>query len=134
MKKQTTALGQEHGLLETIANSVLDTGYKNLSEKNRKEMIERRKKDLELTEVRYQNLKNQDNGKWEGWYAEYPGEPMYNFRMLHDNKYLIPRGLARKINAMKVPQQSGIVSVDGSHYQSQNKFDQTHQVVSAGEF
>jgi hypothetical protein len=131
MEKKRTEKGIEHGLMEEIANSVPDTGYKNLSEKNRKEMIERRKKDLELISGTYQNLKNQETGKWEGWYAEYPGVSMKNFRLLHGHTYTIPRGLAKKINNMKVPKRSGLTDGQGNILNIEGQFEQTHQFVGA---
>ena len=130
MKKLRTKNGQEHGLIDSIANAVQDHGYKNLSELNRKEMLSRRKNDLELIPVTYQNLKNQENGKWESPYADHPGEPIRLFRFFHGNSYVIPRGLAKKINALKVPVQSGITDLNGNELNVEGKFDQTHQIVA----
>ena len=130
MKKLRTKNGQEHGLMDSCSNAVLDHGYKNLSEKNRKEMLEKKRRDLELVPCKYQNLKNQENGKWENWYGDHPGEPLRQFKLLHGFSYVLPRGLAIKINESKVPLQSGLTDIDGNMLNVEGKFDQTHQIVS----
>lgn len=133
MQKQITNSGIEHGLLEEISNCVPDTGYKNMDEKHRKEMLERRKKDLELVKGKYINVKNQEHGRFEGWDAEYPGVSMKNYRLLHDNIYTISRGFANKINKMKTPLRSDIVDPKGRPMDVQGKFDQTHMFLIGGD-
>lgn len=133
MKKFVTEKGVEHGLIETIANSVPDHGYKNLNEKNRKEMLERKKTDLEYVDVEYYNLKNQENGKFESPYGDHPGAPIQFYRLLHGHRYSIPRGLARKINALGAPKRSGLIDVGGRELLMDGKKERTHQVVTAGD-
>ena len=134
MEKFKTKQGVEHGMIEQIANSVTDHGYKNLSEKNRKEMLERRKRDLEPVKVRYQNLKDQENGKWEGWYGDHPGEPLKAFRFIHGQRYTVPRGLARKVNAMGAPIRSGLLDARGNELEKDGEMIRTHQLVPDQEF
>ena len=133
MEKQTTPQGIEHGLIETIANSIPDHGYKNLEDKNRKEMLERKKRDMEVVKRTYQNMKNQEAGKWEGWYGDHPGEPLRCFRFLHGETYLVPRGLSRKINALGAPVRSGLVGTDGRSLDMDGQIDRTHQLVAVGD-
>ena len=134
MEKHVTREGVEHGLVETIANSVPDHGYKNLSEKHRKEMLDKKKNDLELVEIVYHHLKNQDTGKFEGWYADHPGTPMYYFRLLYGLKYKIPKGMAKKINNLGAPQRSGLVDSRGNELLRDGVKERTHQVSAAAEF
>ncbi len=133
MEKQTTKLGIEHGLIETIANSVPDHGYKNLNDTNRKEMLSRRKRDLEMVKRTYQNLKNQETGKFEGWYADHPGEVMRSYRFLHGHTYTMPRGYARKVNAMGAPLRSGLLDSNGNSLEVDGQIDHTHQLVAVGD-
>lgn len=134
MKKLITANGIEHGLLEEISNAVPNTDFKDMTEKNRKEMLERKKKDLELVEVKYQNVRNTVNGKWEGGYCDYAGEPLRVFRFLHNHVYKIPRGLARKISEMGAPKRSGLVDSSGMELTVDGEYEKSHQMIPVGDF
>lgn len=134
MKKFREKSGQEHGLMETLSNAVPDHGFKNLSEKNRKVMLDRKKNDLELVKVRYQNMDNQEYGVWEGSYCDYPGEPIRMFRFLHGFEYEIPRGLAKKINALGMPIRSDLVDSTGKYYEKEGEIKKTHQLVPVADF
>lgn len=124
----------EHGLLEEVGNAIKDDGFKNLSEKHRKEMLEKKKNDLELVDVVYQNLTNPENGKWEGWYGDYAGVPLRSFRFLHGKRYKIPRGLAKKINDMGAPVRSGLLDSSGRFLEKDGEKIRAHQMVPAGDF
>lgn len=134
MKMFTTENGIEHGLVETLGNHVKGTDFAKYPEKRRKELQANMKKDMRLVEVMYQNLKNQDNGKWEGSYCDYEGQPMYIFRFLHNHSYTLPAGLARKINALGVPIRAGLVNAQGETLKNDSAKVRTHLLVSIGEF
>lgn len=132
MERLTTPNNVEHGLVLTLANAVQDHGYKNLPDAKRTKMLAKKKHDLELVRVRYHNLKNQENGRYEGWYIGHPGEPMRKFVLLHEHSYVIPRGCAEEINALGQPVRSGLVGTNGIPLEVDGKKDRTHLVSIEG--
>lgn len=130
--KLRTAQGQEHGCIETLANGVPDHGFKGMSEPNRKEMLALKAKALRPVPYTYYHLKNQTNGKWEGWYGvDWPGEPMRCFRLLHGQTYMLPAGLKWKIDEMGSPKRSGLVGPDGVPLAIDGEKEKTHMLVRA---
>jgi len=79
--------------------------------------------------VRYVNLKNQDTGKWEGAWYDHPGVPIHKFRFIHDNVYVVPYGLYKKINSMGAPLRSGLIDQNGKQLNVDGKMDRTHQLL-----
>ncbi len=125
----------EHGLIETIANSILDHGYANLSEANKKDVLAQKKKDLELVDVIYQNLDNSETGKFEGAYGTYSGEPIRFYRFIAGQRYSIPRGFARQINEeLGCPVRSGLLDSNGKELAKDGQTKRTHQMIPASQF
>lgn len=134
MEKYVTENNIEHGLVEEFSNAVQDHGYKHLSEKNRKELFEKKKKDLELVKVKYQHLQNQKDGKFEGPYCDYAGESIKLFRLLSNNVYVMPRGLARKINELGMPRRSEILDGSGMPTTKDGEVEKIHLVSKVEDF
>lgn len=132
MDTRITARGERHGLLETVANSNKTNTYEKLPPTLSKEMKAKMKDDLEIIDVQYMNMEDQDNGKWEGWYSDHPVEPMRWFRFLHGESYKVPRGLVKKINAMGAPVRSGLMGTDGKPLNVDGKVKKTHQLIPVG--
>lgn len=126
MERLVTENNVEHGLIDTRANAIPDHGYKNLPEPKRKDMLEKKKKDLKLVRAQYHNLKNQENGKYEGWYIGFAGEPLRWFRFLHGHEYIVPRGCVDEINDLGQPIRSGLLNSQGIPLAKDGQKDRTH--------
>lgn len=132
MEKRMTKRGEYHGLIETIANANNTNTYEKLPPKMSKDMISKMKDDLLMIDVYYMNMEDQDNGKWEGWYADHPVEPMRSYRFLHGETYNVPKGLVNKVNAMGAPVRSGLIGTDGNPLPLDGKMKKTHQLIPVG--
>lgn len=113
MEKFVTANGQEHGLLEEVANQITKEAYAKFPEKTRKELEARDKRNAELVKVTYMHRTDEVNGKWEGWDKARPGEPLRMFRFFSGHSYIVPRGLKESINKLGTTPLSGILDKNG---------------------
>ena len=134
MEKHVTDSGIEHGLIEELANAVPDTEFANMSEKNKKEMQHRKKRDCELVSCRYQHTKNPENGKYEGWDARYAGVPLRQFRFLNGQRYVVPRGLKSAVNKLGMPQRTGLCDSQGRELMTEGIVDHVHLLIEDQDF
>lgn len=125
-----TDQGLEHGFIDKLANSVEDHGFKHMSEPNRKHMIAEKARCLKPVKFQYLHMRNQENGKWEGYYgADWPGEPLRGYRLLHGHEYVLPQGLKDKVDEMGSPKRSGLIDTNGQELMQDGKKEKTHMLV-----
>ncbi len=133
-----TALGEEHGLVNTLANSVSEAdGCKNMDPKHKTEMQKQKKDDDRMVKVKYINMK----GKHERLtkpYCRYAGDPIRMYHLIPNYTYELPYGFVKEVNAVKVPKRSGLVSQDGenvkkdgSPLEADSQGEQLHLLVPA---
>lgn len=111
--RMVTASGEEHGLINTLPNSVPFDDFKSMApenkEKCRKELANRKK----LVKGKYINYQN-SNERLEKTYCAGSGEPLQQYRLIPDYVYDLPLGFIEEVNASFIPQRSDLVSVDGN--------------------
>lgn len=136
MEMQTTPGGEKHGMTRSIPNSVQAHNWENLKPAQQAEMKKKQKHAMELVEVEYINLTNQENGRFEAWYgASWPGEPIRKFVCLTGERYVIPRGLMEQVNdELGYHERTGLVKADGTELKADNpKKYQTHRFIYMGD-
>jgi hypothetical protein len=110
-----TTSGEEHGLINTLTNSVpLDDG-KHFKPEHKKEIEQQKKDDARLVKVEYLNSR----GKHERLtvpYCQYAGDPIQIYHFIPGKVYEIPLGLVKQVNDKnKIPKRrAGLLSVDGN--------------------
>ena len=110
---QIAASGLEHGLINTIGNSVPDKGFALFSEKDRSSMDKKKKDSEKIVKARYLNSRGV-NERLERPYMEYEGQPITMWRFLHNHVYELPKGLVDDVNKqMALPQRSEILDASG---------------------
>ena len=112
---QYTALGEAHGLINTLTNSVENNDFKHMKP-DVKVMLEKEKKeDARIVKAEYLNSR----GKHERLtkpYCKYAGDPIQIWHLIPGRLYDIPMGFVKEVNdkTKHMPKRSGLVSVDGS--------------------
>ena len=126
---QVAASGLEHGLINTIGNSVPDTGFKRFAEKDRP-MMEKKKKDAEkVVKARYLNSRGTSE-RLERPYMEFEGQPITMWRFLHNHVYEVPKGLVDDVNAQpELAKRSELVDMNGNPTKIDGKGEKLHQFV-----
>lgn len=108
-----TATGEEHGLINTLANSVTAAeGYKNMEPKVKSELEKKHKDDERMVKVKYINMR----GKHERLtkpYCRYAGDPIRIYHLIPGYSYDLPYGFVKEVNGIKIPKRSGLLSEDG---------------------
>lgn len=129
---QTTESGLQHGLINSLPNSVPDDGFKKFAEKDRPKFEKQRKKDEEIVKVQYLN-KDGKNERLERPYCKWAGQPITMWRFLHGHHYEVPRGLVEDVNDpnKRTRKRSGLVDAKGKVLESDEYDDPIHRFVSS---
>jgi hypothetical protein len=130
---KVTSSGLQHGLINTVGNSVPDDGFKHFSEANKVKMQALKKSDAELVKVQYLH-KDGKNERLERPYMKYSGQSITTWRLLHGETYDMPRGLANDINDpnKREKKRSGFVQPNGEALLMDQLEDPIHRVVGIG--
>lgn len=114
-----TATGEQHGLINSLSNSVPFDDFKSMNEENKKYLKAQKKEDSRIVKARYLNR----NGKTERLdmhYCKYAGDPIQQWKFIPGYSYNVPLGLVKQVNekGKGLPKREGLVSVDGNNVRS----------------
>ena len=130
-----TASGEEHGLINTLTNSVCDDGFKNINPKIKGSLEKLKKDHAKIVKARYINNRGMHERLTKP-YCKYAGDPIQIWHLIPGYTYDLPLGFVEEVNAARLPQRSGLVTVngenitdDGSPLDKDNAGIQLHQLV-----
>lgn len=128
--KKVTANGLEHGLINTVGNSVPDNGLKRFSEKDRPAMEKKRKEDERIVKAQYFN-KDGAGERLERPYMMWEGQPITTWRFLHGEIYDVPKGLVDDVNSphKRTKKRSGLIGANGQPLET-DEFDESQHRFS----
>lgn len=109
-----TANGEEHGLINTLSNHVPDDGMKHINPKIKESLVKKKKDDARIVKARYINHRG-SHERLDKPYCKYAGEPIQVFHLIPGHTYDLPMGFIEEVNAVSMPQRSGLVSLDGEN-------------------
>ena len=136
--KMCTAAGEEHGLINTLTNSVPDTGFKHIDPKIKSQLEKKKKDDARIVKARYLNSRGMHERLTKP-YCKYAGDPIDVYHLIPGHTYDLPMGMIEEVNDCDVmPQRSGLIEVDGkdvtrdgSPLQADKEGIRLHQLVPA---
>ena len=134
MMNLVTKSGEKHGLINRVANSVPDTGFKNFPEKDRVSMEKARKEDNKAVKARYINHKDKSR-KLTLPYCKYAGDTVDTWSFIHNQEYDLPMGLVKQVNdrTWAPKKRSGLINPNTSEMlESDQPEDQEHEFVPVG--
>lgn len=111
--KMVTATGREHGLINRVANSVPDNGFKYMTPENKAKAEKQKKEDSKIVRARYLNNQDKINGELEMPYCKYAGDTIDTYRFISGQEYDVPMGLVNQVNSATLPTRSQKVGEDG---------------------
>lgn len=97
MKLLVTPNGEQHGLINSVANSVKSSDLKNLDPKIREKAKKKREEDSKIVKARYINFKG-PNERLNKFYCQWEGDPIQTWKFIPDQVYEVPMGLINEIN------------------------------------
>lgn len=109
---QATATGEQHGLINTLTNSVPFDDFKNMKPEEKTQLIKEKKEDSRMVKVEYINR----IGKHERLskpYCKYAGDPIQMWHLIPGRIYELPMGFIKEVNEKKTMVRSGLLEVDG---------------------
>lgn len=126
---QVTGNGLEHGLINTIGNSVPDDGLKRFAEKDRPEMEKKKKNDEKIVKFQYLNSRGATE-RYEAPYCKWAGQPIQMWRLLHGYTYEGPKGMVDEINEMPAPTEfSDLLDAKGNPTVKNVSADKLHRCI-----
>lgn len=133
LKKVRSTDGLEHGLINTVGNSVQDDGFKNFAENVREEMKKKKKESERIVKAQYLN-KNGEKERLERPYMMWAGQPITMWRFLHGEIYDVPKGLVDDVNSeyKRPPKRSGLMGPNGKELEMDVRQDPEHRFVPIG--
>lgn len=110
-----TAAGEQHGLINTLTNSVEADGFKNINPKIKTTLENKKKHDSKIVEARYLNSRGMHERLTKP-YCKYAGDPIQIWHLIPGHTYKLPLGMIEEVNdqTKRLPKRSGLVSVDGT--------------------
>jgi hypothetical protein len=125
--------GLEHGLINTVGNSVPDDGFKRFAEKDREEMKKKKKEDERMVQAQYLN-KDGANERLERPYANWAGQPITMWRFIHGHTYTVPKGLIDDVNSphKRTKKRSGLMDKAGKPLDMDEWAEPHHRFVPVG--
>lgn len=109
---QVTATGEQHGLVNTLTNSVENNEFKHMKPAVKAQLEKEKKEDSRIVKVEYVNRK----GKHERLtkpYCRYAGDPILMYHLIPGRVYELPLGFVKEVNEKKNMKRSGLLEVDG---------------------
>ena len=139
MKKllQVTASGEEHGLINTLTNSVPFDDFKNMKPEERTNMLKEKKEDARIVKVDYINRVGRHERLTKP-YCKYSGDPIEIWHLIPGKTYELPLGFVKEVNEKKTIVRSGLLEVDGEKVnkngtplESDKEADWIHKLIPA---
>lgn len=125
-----TASGEQHGLINQVANSVkAEDGFKNMKPELKEQCEKQKKHDNKLIKARYLNTRG-DHERLTKPYCKYAGDPIQTWHFIPNYEYDVPRGLVEEVNASKgLPRRSEVLDASGKPTTKDGNPEKLHQFV-----
>ncbi len=108
-----TASGEQHGLINTLTNSVQYDDFKNMKPEHKEKMLKEKKEDARMVKAEYMNFRGRHERLTKP-YCKYSGDPIQIWHFIPGKVYDVPLGLVKEVNdtSKHLKKRSGLVSVD----------------------
>jgi len=122
--------GEKHGIINRVANSVPDNGFKRFAEKDREAMKKMRAHESEIVEAEYFNSRG-PNERLTKPYCHWDGDPIDTWHCIPGETYSIPVGMMEEVNdpRKKLPQRSEVLDANGRPTLKDGPGEQIHRFL-----
>lgn len=123
-----TESGEQHGLINTIANSVSDHGFKHFDPKWKKEAEKMKAEDHKMVKARYIN-KRGNHERLDKPYMRWAGDPIRIYHLIPGYTYDLPMGFVNEINGKKNIVRSEMLDESGNVSKKDSITESIHELV-----
>ncbi len=133
MQLMVTERGEEHGLINTLANSCADKGFGHMAPEDQKKAEAMRKEENKVVKARYINHQG-THERLTKPYMRWAGDPIRIFHLIPNETYDLPYGFIKEINDPKkaMPVRSEILDSRGVPTTKDGKGKRIHELVPIG--
>lgn len=111
---KVTATGEQHGLINTLTNSVEFNDFKHMTPANKAKIEKEKKEDSRMVKMEYINRKGKHE-RLDKPYCRYAGDPILVYHLIPGHVYDVPMGFVKEVNEIKRVRRAGLVSLDGEN-------------------
>lgn len=134
-----TAGGEQHGLVNTLTNSVPFDDFKNMKPEHKKEMERRKKESSRYVKAEYMNSRGRHERLTKP-YCQFSGDPIQIWHFIPGKVYEVPMGLVEEVNDKNkiLKKRSELISIDGAEVNNGSPLaqdqegDWLHKFVAVG--
>lgn len=126
--KLVTEKGEEHGLINTVANSVKDNGFQHMTAETKIKAEKLRKEESRKVRARYLNHRG-DHERLTKPYCRWAGDPIQTWHFIPDHIYEVPLGLINEVNEKSLPERADKLRKDGTTVTKDGKGERIHEFV-----
>lgn len=128
-----TESGEQHGLINQVANSVQDNGFAHFKPEWKKKAEDLRKKEAKVVKARYINHRGQ-NERLTKPYCRWAGDPICTYHLIPGYTYDLPLGLVEEVNDpnKRLPKRSEVLDASGRPTTKDGVSEIIHELVPVG--
>lgn len=128
--KMVTESGEEHGLINSVGNSVRDDGFQHMKP-DIKGKAEKKKKDMaRIVKAKYNNRRGM-NERLDKQYCAGGGEPIQQWHFIPGYTYDVPFGLVEEVNnSPGLARRSDLLDAKGNATQKDGMPERIHEFSS----
>ncbi len=124
-----TATGEQHGLINTLANSVPFDDFKHMDATTKAKAEKLKKEESKIIKARYLNSRGR-NERLTKPYCRWSGQPIQIWHFIPGKEYDVPQGLVNEVNAQKIIIREGKCDENGDNPTRKDEVDEPlHQFV-----
>ncbi len=124
-----TATGEQHGLINTLANSVQFDDFKHMDGPTKLKAEKLKKEESKIVKARYINSRGR-NERLTKPYCRWSGQPIQIWHFIPGKEYDVPQGLINEVNAQKIVIREGKCDENGDNPLRKDEIDEPlHQFV-----
>ena len=135
-----TQHGEQHGLINTLTNSVPFDDFKHMQPNVKKEVEKQKKEDAKIVRAEYMNSRGRHERLTKP-YCRYAGDPIQIYHLIPGYVYELPMGFINEVNDKNkiMKKRADLLSLDdkevqknGSPLQKDEDGDWLHRLVPVG--
>ena len=123
-----TEFGEQHGLVNTLANSCPDTGFKKMEPGTKTKCEKMRKDESRMVKARYINHRG-NHERLSKPYMRWEGDPIQMYHLIPGHTYDLPYGFVKEINEARGLEQRSDQVVDGQVRKKDGNPLKIHELV-----
>lgn len=129
---QVTPAGEQHGLINVLANSVANNDFKYMDPSLKAKAEKEKKEDAKMVKAQYLNSRG-NNERLTKPYCRWAGDPIQIWHFIPGKTYEVPLGLINEVNSKKNISRAGKCDESGENPQERDQEEEPlHRFVPVG--